>query len=235
MGKFKAIIEVETIDEKKAYVAKKEKLFEELCDALERLALFKGIKDFKLKLDKLDTQEGKEQQEVIMEPMGIRHLKVTQVLADIQSDEILQKMLLHNVDVIVRVYMISGYDLASRDIGSDSDPYLVLQIGHKSFSERDNYQVDERNPGFYKNYDFEQTFPGCPQLVVHAMDYDDLFGDDLIGTTVVDLEDRYFTPEWRALRNPPIELRSIYHPSSAVSQGVLKMWIEINPAKVPKD
>ena len=143
-------------------------------------------------------------------------------------------MLLHNMEVIVRCYMISGYDLASRDIGSDSDPYLILQIGHKSFSERDNYQVDERNPGFYKNYDFEQTFPGCPQLVIHAMDYDDLFGDDLIGTTIVDLEDRYFLPEWRALRNPPIEYRSIYHPSSAVSQGVLKMWIEINPAKVPK-
>lgn len=126
MGKFKAIIEVETIAEKKAYLAKKAQLFDDLCDALERLAQFKGIKDFKLKLDKLDTQEGKEQQELIMEPMGIRHLKVTQVLADIQSDEILQKMLLHNVDVIVRVYMISGYDLASRDIGSDSDPYLVL-------------------------------------------------------------------------------------------------------------
>jgi hypothetical protein len=59
-----------------------------------------------------------------------------------------------------------------------------------------------------------------------------LFGDDLIGTTCVDLEDRYFMPEWRALKDKPIEYRQIFHPSSAVSQGVLKMWIEINKVKV---
>jgi hypothetical protein len=64
------------------------------------------------------------------------------------------------------------------------------------------------------------------------MDYDDLFGDDLIGITHVDLEDRYFLPEWRAINNKPIEYRQIFHPSSGVSQGVLKMWVEINPAKV---
>jgi hypothetical protein len=67
------------------------------------------------------------------------------------------------------------------------------------------------------------------------MDYDDLFGDDLIGTTIVDLEDRYFMPEWRAINDKPIEYRQIYHPSSGVSQGVLKMWVEINPAKVARD
>lgn len=39
------------------------------------------------------------------------------------------------------------------------------------------------------------------------MDYDDLFGDDLIGTTWVDLEDRYFLAEWRALADKPVEFR----------------------------
>jgi len=32
--------------------------------------------------------------------------------------------------------------------------------------------------------------------VIEAMDYDELFGDELIGKTSVDLEDRYFSPEW---------------------------------------
>jgi len=72
-------------------------------------------------------------------------------------------------------------------------------------------------------------------LIIHAMDYDDLFGDDLIGTTIVDLEDRYFLPEWRAICEMPIEYRQIYHPSSNVSQGVLKMWIEINNANIPEN
>lgn len=38
--------------------------------------------------------------------------------------------------------MIEGYDLASRDIGSDSDPYLVISVGDQVFNERDNYQLD---------------------------------------------------------------------------------------------
>lgn len=42
-------------------------------------------------------------------------------------------------------------------------------------------------------------------------------------------------PEWRAINDKPIEYRQIYHPSSGVSQGVIKMWCEINPAKVAKD
>jgi hypothetical protein len=69
-------------------------------------------------------------------------------------------------------------------------------------------------------------------LFIYAMDYDDLFGDDLIGSTSVDLEDRFFLPEWRALLNKPVEFRSLYHPSMCNSQGQLKMWIEINPVKV---
>jgi hypothetical protein len=127
--------------------------------------------------------------------------------------------------------MVSGYDFASRDIGGFSDPYLDLKIGDKKFSEKKNYQLDEPNPDFYKHYDFETVFPGCPMLTINAWDHDMLFGDELIGTTTLDLEDRYFLPHWKAIKNKPIEYRQLHHPSSAVSQGVVKMWVEINPAK----
>jgi hypothetical protein len=30
-------------------------------------------------------------------------------------------------------------------------------------------------------------------------DYDLLFGDDMIGETVIDLEDRYFSADWQSL------------------------------------
>jgi len=56
-------------------------------------------------------------------------------LADIESDEILRRMLLTEAKCVVRVYMISGFDLASRDIGGFSDPYLILKIGNKIVSE----------------------------------------------------------------------------------------------------
>lgn len=113
--------------------------------------------------------------------------------------------------------MISAYDLASRDNGSFSDPYLIVNLGNKTYNERDNYLLDEPNPEFHKYYDFESVFPGCPPLVVNVMDYDDIFGDDSIGITNVDLEDRFFSPDWQSIKNKPIEYRQIYHPSSAVS------------------
>jgi len=116
-------------------------------------------------------------------------------------------MLLKSEKCIVRVYMIEGFDLASRDIGGFSDPYLKLRLGRKSFDERKNYVLDEPNPTFCKKFDFESVFPGCPMLFIDVMDHDFLFGDDLIGKTSIDLEDRYFLPEWRALKNVPVEYR----------------------------
>jgi hypothetical protein len=41
-------------------------------------------------------------------------------------------------------------------------------------------------------YKFTAEFPGSLPLAIEAYDYDDLFGDDLIGRTVVDLDDRFF-------------------------------------------
>jgi hypothetical protein len=73
------------------------------------------------------------------------------------------------------------------------------------------------DPDFYKTYEFDALFPGSGPLVIKLMDYDDMFGDELIGSTFIDLEDRYFSPEWQSIRQKPIELRDLYHPSSTIS------------------
>ncbi len=106
----------------------------------------------------------------------------------------------------------------------------MIKLGDKIYNEQENYQLDEPNPNFHKRYDFEAYFPGCPLLVIKVYDYDDLFGDDLIGETKIDLEDRYFSADWQKIVDKPIEFRQIYHPSSKLSQGVLKLWVEIIPA-----
>ena len=151
--------------------------------------------------------EGRHELKMSLEPLLVNHLDIVKKLADIESDVILKRMLLKSVKMIVRIYMIEGFDLASRDIGGYSDPYLKLKCGSKIYNEQKNYILDEPNPKFHKHYDFETVFPGCPMILIEAMDYDDLFGDDLIGKTTIDLEDRYFLPEWRALQNKPIEFR----------------------------
>ena len=112
---------------------------------------------------------------------------------------------------------MSAFNLSSRDNGSESDSYLIVSCGSKEYNERDRYQENEPNPDIFKCFEFEGNFPGCAPLVIKGMDYDDIFGDDVIGTTVIDLEDRYFSPEWQSIKHKPIEYRSLGHPSSSIS------------------
>ena len=137
--------------------------------------------------------------------------------------------MLTKTKALVRVYMVEGFDFAQRDIGSFSDPYLKITCGKNTANDRDNYQLDNPNPSFYKWFDFDVEFPGAPPLVIQAFDYDDIFGDDLIGETIIDLDDRFFCSEWQSIKEKPIEFRQLSHPSSTVSQGVVKLWVEINP------
>lgn len=49
------------------------------------------------------------------------------------------RMLLSKSRCIVRLYVLEGFDFAQRDIGSFSDPYLVVKCGAKKFNDRDIY------------------------------------------------------------------------------------------------
>jgi len=115
---------------------------------------------------------------------------------------------------IIRFYAIEGYGMQSRDNGSDSDTYLILKCNGKIFNERDIYQLDEPSPKFYKMYEFEGQFPGSSPITIGCWDYDAIFGDELVGECIMDLEDRYFTLDWMGLKEKPVEYRSLYHPSS---------------------
>lgn len=111
----------------------------------------------------------------------VDHLYITKHLCNLESDEIIKRNLLAPKRCMIKVYMVSGFALSSRDNGSASDPFLILECNGKKFNERDNYLLDESEPDFYKCYDFEGTFPGTSPLVIDVMDYDMVFGDDLIG------------------------------------------------------
>lgn len=59
VGRFKAVIEVEDREFKKAYFKNKHELIDKLVDNLKLLAKNRDIKDFDLNLDKLETMEGR--------------------------------------------------------------------------------------------------------------------------------------------------------------------------------
>mmetsp|Transcript_30279 Transcript_30279/g.29597 ORF Transcript_30279/g.29597 Transcript_30279/m.29597 type:complete len:177 (-) Transcript_30279:658-1188(-) len=167
--------------------------------------------------EKLDTAEARAKFNMMMEGIGLGELQLATFLQETSYEDMIGKMMVTKTKCMARVYFIEGFDLAQRDIGSFSDPYLVVTCGKKTYNDRENYQLDEPNPKFFKHFDFDVEFPGAPPLVIQAYDYDDLFGDDIIGETVVDLDDRFFCPEWQSINEKPVEYRQLKHASSTVS------------------
>jgi hypothetical protein len=58
------------------------------------LAKFREIVDFDLNLEKLDSFEGRQEIRQSIETLGVGHLDIVQKLADIESDEIIRRLLL---------------------------------------------------------------------------------------------------------------------------------------------
>ena len=44
-----------------------------------------------------------------------------------------------------------------------------------------------------------RAFVGVAVFQVEVWDHDDIMPDEIIGTTVIDLEDRFFDPRWKAM------------------------------------
>jgi hypothetical protein len=139
VGRFKAVIEVESKESKKQYMEDKMKMIDDLVTGLRDLAKNRDIKDFNLDIEKLASQEGRMDIKKSLDPLGVNHLGIVKKLVAIQSEEILKQLLLQPEKQIVRIYMISGFDLASRDMGGFSDPYLIIKLGNKKFNERKDY------------------------------------------------------------------------------------------------
>jgi len=83
------------------------------------------------------------------------------------------------------------------------------------------------NPNFYKCYEINTLLPGDSELEIEVWDWDQVSGDDFIGKTTIDLENRLFSEAWRDLEPKPIEVRTLWHPLSSNAQGQLEMWLEI--------
>ena len=62
------------------------------------------------------------------------------------------------------------------------------------------------------------------------MDHHDLSSDVIIGETLIDLENRWFSKKWRRLKEKPIETRDIYSPICSVPTGRIRVMVEIIPA-----
>lgn len=54
------------------------------------------------------------------------------------------------IHVLVRVYVVKANDLHPSDLNGKADPYVVLQLGGKRISDKENYVSKQLNPVFGK-------------------------------------------------------------------------------------
>lgn len=61
--------------------------------------------------------------------------KLVRFLEEVCFSNLIKDMLNRKTDAIVHLYLVQGYDFASRDIGSPSDPYLIVRCGEMEFND----------------------------------------------------------------------------------------------------
>ena len=78
-------------------------------------------------------------------------------------------------------------------ISLQSDPYPALKIGKTKIRDREHYVPKCLDPMFGLMYELDCVIPLESELKVQVFDHDLLSGDDLIGETRIDLENRYLS------------------------------------------
>lgn len=94
--------------------------------------------------------------------------------------------------VIVRAYIVQGQNIRSLDRSGYSDTFLRLTYGKQKLSTRDNFIPNQANPIYGYCLQVTGLIPRDQFLTISVYDYDG-FGDDLIGETIIDIEDRLRT------------------------------------------
>ena len=154
--------------------------------------------------------------------------KLPEELEFVTAFEEMNKQILVKSTIILRIYILQLLNLSTRDLFSESDPYIKILLGEKVLvNEKKKFLNDKKNCNWYQYYDLLVELPGSSKLTIQVMDHDPIFKDELIGETSIDIENRYFDPTWQGLENKPVETRTLYHPDYEDSQGEITMWLEM--------
>ena len=189
---------------------------------LNNFGFFKGLTRIAEKSKYLEHQKFKEK---LLEEYNNN---LPEELQFVTAFEEMNKYILVKSPVIVRLYILQLLKLSTRDLFSESDPYVKILLGDKVLvNEKKKFINDKKNCNWYKYYDLLIELPGSSKLTIQVMDHDPIFKDELIGETSIDIENRYFDPTWQALENKPVETRTLYHPDYKDSQGEVTMWLEM--------
>ncbi|KAJ6640633.1 Fer-1-like protein 6 [Pseudolycoriella hygida] len=125
----------------------------------------------------MSTNEG-DNNEAMVDMRSNRQIEVTSLITETR--------------ISVRIYVVQGINLRSKDVSSNSDSYLRIEFGTNKIVDRAHYVANQTNPIFGKRFQVEGVLPRDTQLKISVYDYDEFrLNDDLIGSTVIDVEDRF--------------------------------------------
>ena len=136
--------------------------------------------------------------------------------------------------VCVRLYVLNGIRLAPVDGTNSADPYLTVKLGKNVSCTRSRYMANTLQPKFHESFEFFTYIPGPTQLTIEVWSRNGSVNsskngiyDDLIGCTTIDIEDRWFSRNWRKLIVKPIEERKLYNPRTTTAFGKLRLWLDM--------
>jgi len=135
--------------------------------------------------------------------------------------------------VRVRIFLVKAVVIFGK-AGSFADPYLTFQLGPEKFvSMKNMVKVATNTPDIYHLEERDVQLPHEGRLEVNIMDMEDgsVTGDSLIGSTMIDLEDRWHSRRWRyynRLQTQPLEVRALFTSEMpGKCRGSLEMWVEM--------
>ncbi len=132
----------------------------------------------------------------------------------------------------IRLYVYTAHNLSVRANGELPQPFLKVFNGteqHQMRTTRDKPLGSTLNPDFWSSFELSAYLPGQSQLHVQVWDYS-VWGETQIGGTVIDLEDRLFSPQWQEMQRLgqlPKETRQLTNAGTATTQGSVVLRVEI--------
>jgi len=143
--------------------------------------------------------------------------------------------------VRVRIYLVKAICIFAKSTGF-ADPYLELQLGRSNYISMKNMRDAEatNTPNFNCFQERDVELPMDSRLDISIMDYESMrWSDELIGSTVIDLEDRWHSKKWRIASERqlvPIEQRNFFVPDKpAKNNGSIEMFIEMLESSAASD